>query len=117
MNGQAVDRHLFGLRLIAQEAGMEVPELFKDEAYLKSSNFCLSTSSSLVSVTVCVCVCVCVCDGGRERERMGRGKRTFFHQCRDLQVTKTCMYVLDEFLSQMAMVCTIFLKTKGSHLP
>ena len=44
ISGQAVDRHLLGLRLIAQEAGMEIPDLFKDEAYLKSNHFSLSTS-------------------------------------------------------------------------
>ena len=44
VNGQAVDRHLLGLRLIAQEAGMEIPDFFKDEAYSKSMYYRLSTS-------------------------------------------------------------------------
>ena len=56
VNGQAVDRHLLGLRLIAQEAGMEIPDFFKDEAYSKSLHFCLSTSQ-----VQCVSLCICVC--------------------------------------------------------
>ena len=43
ISGQAVDRHLFGLRLIAQE-GMDIPDIFMDKAYSKGSHFCLSTS-------------------------------------------------------------------------
>ena len=50
ISGQAIDRHLLGLRLIAQEAGMETPDLFKDEAYLKSLHFCLSTSQVCVAI-------------------------------------------------------------------
>ena len=44
VSGQAVDRHLLGLRLIAQEAGMEIPNFFKDEAYSRSMYYRLSTS-------------------------------------------------------------------------
>ena len=44
VSGQGVDRHLLGLRLIAQEAGMEIPDFFKDEAYSKSMYYRLSTS-------------------------------------------------------------------------
>ena len=44
VSGQAVDRHLLGLRLIAQEAGMEIPDFFKDEAYSRSMYYQLSTS-------------------------------------------------------------------------
>jgi carnitine O-acetyltransferase len=33
MRGRGVDRHLLGLRLLAIEAGMELPALFKDPAY------------------------------------------------------------------------------------
>ena len=44
VSGQAVDRHLLGLRLIAQEAGMEIPDFYKDEAYSRSMYFRLSTS-------------------------------------------------------------------------
>ena len=44
ISGQAVDRHLLGLRLIALESGMETPDIFKDSAYSRSIHFCLSTS-------------------------------------------------------------------------
>ena len=44
VSGQGVDRHLLGLRLIAQEAGMELPDFFKDDAYSRSMNYRLSTS-------------------------------------------------------------------------
>lgn len=40
----AIDNHLLGLREIAQEMKMEKPEIFKDEAYLISNQFILSTS-------------------------------------------------------------------------
>ena len=33
--GKGCDRHLFGLAMIAMEAGMETPELFTDPAYKK----------------------------------------------------------------------------------
>ena len=42
--GQAVDRHLLGLKLLAAEAGMETPAIFNDVAYTRSLHFRLSTS-------------------------------------------------------------------------
>ncbi|PWN89572.1 putative carnitine O-acetyltransferase mitochondrial precursor [Acaromyces ingoldii] len=42
-NGEGVDRHLFGLKKLLQE-GEEVPDLYKDEMYAKSSHWLLSTS-------------------------------------------------------------------------
>ena len=42
--GQAVDRHLLGLMMLAREAGMDVPEIFTDVGYTRSTHFCLSTS-------------------------------------------------------------------------
>ena len=43
----ATDNHLLGLREIAHELKMEKPEIFKDEAYLISNQFILSTSQVL----------------------------------------------------------------------
>lgn len=40
----AIDNHLLGLREIAQELKMEKPAIFRDEAYLISNQFLLSTS-------------------------------------------------------------------------
>ena len=51
VSGQGIDRHLLGLRLTAQEAGMEIPDFFKDEAYSRSSHYCLFTSQ-----VGCVCL-------------------------------------------------------------
>mmetsp|Transcript_20769 Transcript_20769/g.33868 ORF Transcript_20769/g.33868 Transcript_20769/m.33868 type:complete len:494 (+) Transcript_20769:694-2175(+) len=44
MAGRGVDRHLFGLRVLASEQGLETPEMFDDIAYKKSTCFTLSTS-------------------------------------------------------------------------
>nr|CAD7402882.1 unnamed protein product [Timema cristinae] len=44
VNGHGVDRHLLGLKLIAVENGLEVPALFKDPAYIRSTHFRMSTS-------------------------------------------------------------------------
>lgn len=45
--GQAVDRHLLGLKLLAAEAGMETPAIYNDVAYTRSLHFRLSTSQVL----------------------------------------------------------------------
>ena len=42
-NGEGVDRHLFGLKKCLQE-GEALPELYKDEAYARSSHWEMSTS-------------------------------------------------------------------------
>lgn len=42
--GQGVDRHLFGLKMIAQSEGMELPQLYKDVGYTRSTYFTLTTS-------------------------------------------------------------------------
>ncbi|XP_012522367.1 carnitine O-acetyltransferase isoform X1 [Monomorium pharaonis] len=42
--GQGVDRHLFGLKMIAKSEGMELPELYKDIGYTKSTYFNLTSS-------------------------------------------------------------------------
>ncbi|KAJ8360272.1 hypothetical protein SKAU_G00167970 [Synaphobranchus kaupii] len=44
ITGMAIDNHLLGLCGVAQELGMEKPELFTDETYLISHHFTLSTS-------------------------------------------------------------------------
>lgn len=40
----AIDNHLLGLREAAREMKMEKPEIFKDDSYLISNHFILSTS-------------------------------------------------------------------------
>lgn len=44
MSGEGVDRHLFGLKITALENNIELPELYKDEAFVQSTSFRLSTS-------------------------------------------------------------------------
>jgi carnitine O-acetyltransferase len=42
-DGQGVDRHMFGLKKLLQK-GEEMPEVFKDEVFGRSSHWELSTS-------------------------------------------------------------------------
>lgn len=44
MSGAGVDRHLMGLKLIARENGMGMPELYNDDGFVKSTNYRISTS-------------------------------------------------------------------------
>ncbi|XP_020486580.2 choline O-acetyltransferase [Labrus bergylta] len=55
ITGTAIDNHLIGLRDIAQELKMEKPEMFKDEAYLISNQFILSTSQVPTTVEMFCC--------------------------------------------------------------
>ena len=49
-----MDRHLNGLKLIAAEAGMETPPLFKDVAYTRSVTYILFTSNVCIVVKALV---------------------------------------------------------------
>ncbi|GLV41481.1 Carnitine O-Acetyl-Transferase [Carabus blaptoides fortunei] len=44
VNGHGVDRHLLGLKLIALENGIAVPDIYNDKAFTESKHFRLSTS-------------------------------------------------------------------------
>lgn len=55
VQGQAIDRHLLGLKLIAKENGLAVPELYSDEGYVKSSTYRLSTSQVASSYEAFMC--------------------------------------------------------------
>lgn len=46
----AIDNHLLGLLRISQELKMEKPEIFRDETYLASNHFILSTSQVPYSI-------------------------------------------------------------------
>jgi len=39
MSGQGIDRHLFGLKIVAAENGFDIPDIFIDPAYEK--RYCL----------------------------------------------------------------------------
>lgn len=44
MNGFGVDRHFLGLKVIAQENGIELPKIYQDPSFSRSSHMRLSTS-------------------------------------------------------------------------
>ncbi|XP_027881863.1 carnitine O-acetyltransferase isoform X1 [Xiphophorus couchianus] len=63
VSGQAIDRHLLGLKLQAAEEKLPVPEIFRDPAYAKALHYRLSTSQ-VPSKTDCVmCFGPVVTDG------------------------------------------------------
>lgn len=63
ISGQAIDRHLLGLKLQAAEEKLSVPEIFRDPAYAKALHYRLSTSQ-VPSKTNCVmCFGPVVTDG------------------------------------------------------
>jgi len=43
--GQGFDRHLFAMRVLAQEAGQNMPDIFADPAYTKLNHIIISTST------------------------------------------------------------------------
>lgn len=43
--GQGFDRHLFGLRKLAEEKMVHLPEIYKDDAYAYLNHHILSTST------------------------------------------------------------------------
>lgn len=53
ISGQAIDRHLLGLKMQAMEENISVPNVFKDAAYAKALHYKLSTSQ-VPSKTDCV---------------------------------------------------------------
>jgi len=44
VEGLGIDRHLLGMRLLASELGLEMPQLYKDPAYFRTCTWRLSTS-------------------------------------------------------------------------
>ena len=44
INGESFDRHLLGLKLIALENNIELPDLYKDVSFKKLSHFYISSS-------------------------------------------------------------------------
>ncbi|KAK5854063.1 hypothetical protein PBY51_015165 [Eleginops maclovinus] len=55
ITGMGIDNHLLGLRELAHELKMEKPEIFKDEAFLISNQFILSTSQVPTTVEMFCC--------------------------------------------------------------
>ncbi|XP_068183862.1 choline O-acetyltransferase [Antennarius striatus] len=55
ITGMAIDNHLLGLRELARELKIDKPEIFKDEAYVISNQFILSTSQVPTTVEMFCC--------------------------------------------------------------
>jgi len=63
MNGQAVDRHLLGLKLTAVESGINLPELFMDKTFSYFFHFKLSSSQVPSKFDTVLCFGPVVPDG------------------------------------------------------
>ncbi|CAL4073793.1 unnamed protein product, partial [Meganyctiphanes norvegica] len=63
VNGLGVDRHLLGLKLAAIEAGMDVPTLFMDVGYIRSSHMRVSSSQVPARCEAFMCYGPLVPDG------------------------------------------------------
>ncbi|KAF7259317.1 hypothetical protein EG68_03224 [Paragonimus skrjabini miyazakii] len=53
--GHGVDNHLLGLRQIAQEHGLKLPQIFTDETYKEANRFRLSTSQVPTTMDAFMC--------------------------------------------------------------
>lgn len=63
MSGEGVDRHLLGLKLTAIENNLPIPDLYKDDAYLRSTHFRISTSQVASVANAFMCYGPVVDDG------------------------------------------------------
>lgn len=52
MQGLGVDRHLLGLKMAAKELGIEVPELFLDKGYIRTSHMRISSSQVIFDIII-----------------------------------------------------------------
>lgn len=63
MQMKGVDRHLLGLKLLAQEECVELPALYEDPGYTRSTHFCVSTSQVATKCEGFMCYGPGVLDG------------------------------------------------------
>lgn len=63
MSGEGVDRHLLGLKLIARENNIQVPALYSDDSFVKSTHFRISTSQVASNAKAFMCYGPAVDDG------------------------------------------------------
>ncbi|XP_028395002.1 carnitine O-acetyltransferase-like [Dendronephthya gigantea] len=62
-NGEAFDRHFFGLKMIAVESGMDLPEFFMDKTFKHALHFNMSTSQIGSKYDIVACFGPVVPDG------------------------------------------------------
>ena len=62
-NGEAFDRHFFGLKMIAVESGMDLPEFFMDKTFSRALHFNMSTSQIGSKYDIVTCFGPVVPDG------------------------------------------------------
>ncbi|KAM3959049.1 carnitine O-Acetyl-Transferase isoform 2-T2 [Aphomia sociella] len=63
LQGFGVDRHLLGLKLIAKENGIEIPQLYSDAGFVKSAHMRISTSQVACKCDGFMCYGPLVADG------------------------------------------------------
>ncbi|XP_071441839.1 carnitine O-acetyltransferase-like [Hetaerina americana] len=63
IHGFGVDRHLLGLKLIAIDSGIEIPQLFTDKGYSRSTHMRISTSQVAGKCDSFMCYGPLVADG------------------------------------------------------
>lgn len=116
--GNGVDRHLFGLWCVAQENGIEIPELYGDPLYNKSGgggNFVLSTSTLGYSINVGF-VAPMVLDGyGVFYSMLDDCVWIIITSYRDSEVTSSKKFY-DAFVQAMEEIREVLLSSAGSKL-
>ncbi|KAG5317563.1 CACP acetyltransferase, partial [Pseudoatta argentina] len=102
--GQGVDRHLFGLKMIAKSEGMELPELYKDVGYTRSTHFNLTSSQVHYKSASFMCYGPVVPDGYgccyNPRSKDILFACSSFKSCNETN-TRNFAYVLQQTLSDM----------------
>ncbi|KAJ8983433.1 hypothetical protein NQ317_005898 [Molorchus minor] len=63
VNGFGVDRHLLGLKLLALENGLQLPDIYKDPSFVRSTHMRLSTSQVATKCDGFMCYAPLTVDG------------------------------------------------------
>uniref|UniRef100_A0A674NR92 Carnitine O-acetyltransferase a n=1 Tax=Takifugu rubripes TaxID=31033 RepID=A0A674NR92_TAKRU len=94
INGQAIDRHLLGLKMTALENKLPLPAIFADKAYNKALHFKLSTSQ-VPSKTDCV-----MCFG----PVVSDGYVSSFNTCEETNVMHLAQAIMDALLDMRTLL-------------
>ncbi|XP_058155608.1 choline O-acetyltransferase [Dasypus novemcinctus] len=110
ITGMAIDNHLLGLREVAREVCEELPEMFRDETYLTSNRFVLSTSQVPTSMEMFCCYGPVVPNGYGACYNPQPDSILFcissFHGCQDTSSSKFAKAV-EESLVEMRDLCSL----------